>query len=342
MTENPTVSIIIPNYNGKHFLADCFNSLSNQSYSYFEVIMVDNASSDGSVEFTTENFPKVKIIANSENRGFSKAVNQGAKLSKSEFLAILNNDTLVDSRWLEEFIEFTRINHDFGSCQSKILLYTDKEAVNTVGNEIFFLGQGWSGGYGKPEWLFNDIKEVTYCSGASMFIKRTVLEEVGYFDDEEVFMYHDDLDLGWRLLLYGYKNYLVPQSIVFHKYQYGRNRKKYYLLEVSRFVSIIKYYELKTIISILPAFLTLEFGVICYSLTGGWFKDKIKSYLYIIDNLQRLLIKRQQIQASRIISDKEISKYFRGKIDFKELNSILLKLVNPLFNIYWRLIRSLL
>lgn len=338
----PTITVIIPNYNGKHYLSDCLTSLNNQSFKDFEVVIVDNASIDGSVDFIKNNFPQFKVIENSSNLGFSKAVNQGAKFSQAEFLAILNNDTLVDSKWLEEFVSFTKSHKDFGACQSKVILYDNDKIINTIGNEIFYLGQGWSGGYGQLQDLYHDIKEVTYCSGASMFIKREVLELVGYFDDEEVFMYHDDLDLGWRLLLFGYKNYLIPQSIVYHKYQYNRNPKKYYFLEVSRFVSIIKYYELKTIILILPALLVLESGILIFSLFNGWFNDKIKAYFYVFSNFWRLLKKRNLVQKSRRLSDKDVSKYFKGKITFRELNNTCLQFVNPLFNAYWSSVQKIL
>ncbi len=338
----PTVTVIIPNYNGKHYLYDCLTSLSNQSFTDFEVVVVDNASVDGSVDFIKTNFPKFKVIENSSNLGFSKAVNQGSKYSKAKFLAILNNDTLVDSKWLESFINFAKDNNDFGACQSKVLLHDSRETVNTVGNEIFYLGQGWSGGYGQLERLYHETKEITYCSGASMFIKREVLERVGYFDDEEVFMYHDDLDLGWRLLLFGYKNYLIPESIVYHKYQYSRNQRKYYFLEVSRFVSIIKYYELKTLVLILPAMLILEAGILVFSILHGWFNDKIKAYFYIISNFSRLLRKRSLVQKARCMSDRDISMYFKGEITFKELNNVCLQLVNPLFNVYWHSVQKIL
>jgi GT2 family glycosyltransferase len=337
----PAVTVIIPNYNGKHYLNDCIYSICNQTFEDFEVIIVDNASVDGSVEYIKTNFPQIKIIENSSNLGFSKAVNQGAKFSKAKYLAILNNDTIVDSKWLEEFISFTNEYNDFGACQSKILLYECTETVNTVGNEIFYLGQGWSGGYGQVADSYKNIKEVTYCSGASMFIRRDILERVGYFDDEEVFMYHDDLDLGWRLLILGYKNYLIPNSIVYHKYNYSRNHKKYYFVEVSRFVSIIKYYEMKTILLILPAMITLEVGIVLFSILNGWFLDKIKVYLYIISNFLRLLQKRRMIQGRRILSDREISDYFIGEINFKELNNFFLQLINPLFNLYWLTIKKI-
>ena len=341
MKNNPNVSIIIPNYNGKMYLENCLKSLKCQTYQNFEVIVVDNASTDNSVNYIEDNFSDFRIIINSQNYGFSKAINIGSKNAKGVYLVVLNNDTELESNWLAELINFTNDVDDFGSCQSKILLFDEKNIVNTIGNDIFFVGQGWSGGYGTHEQLYNDVTEVTYCSGASMLIKRDVLERVGYFDEEEVFMYHDDLDLGWRLLLFGYKNYLVPKSVAYHKYQYSRNSKKYYYLEVSRFVSIIKYYRLKTIILISPAFLIMEMGIILFSISDGWFQDKIRAYYYIVRNFKRLAQKRKHIQKARKISDREVCKYFEGDVKFIELNNICLRLVNPFFKLYWEFVKKI-
>ena len=132
MNDESTVSVIIPNYNGKHYLKDCLSALTHQSYKYFEVVIVDNASTDGSVEYIKDYYPRFKIIENSENLGFSKAVNQAVKTTKSTYIAVLNNDTEVHSNWLEEFIIFSKENSNFGSCQSKILLHEQKDIINTI------------------------------------------------------------------------------------------------------------------------------------------------------------------------------------------------------------------
>jgi GT2 family glycosyltransferase len=141
--------------------------------------------------------------------------------------------------------------------------------------------------------------------------------------------------------LYGYHNYLVPKSVVYHKYNYNRNNKKYYLLEVSRLICIIKYYRLKTIILLLPAFFIMEAGVIFLSIKEKWFTDKIKSYVYIIKNLKRLIVKRRRIQKNRVRTDREILQYFKGEIAFKGLNSKCLRWVNPFFKTYWRVIKKM-
>jgi hypothetical protein len=127
---------------------------------------------------------------------------------------------------------------------------------------------------------------------------------------------------------------------VYHKYQYNRNNKKYYFLEVSRFVSIIKYYEFQTILLIFPVLFTLEIGIILFSIYKGWFKSKIKTYFYIFSNFGRLLEKRKKIQKSRLLSDKYILKYFADEIKFKELDKICLRFVNPLFHIYCQTVKK--
>lgn len=338
MSNTQNVTLVIPNYNGSNYLSDCLNSLVNQSYKNYKVIIVDNASTDRSIQFIKDNFPQFSLIENKTNAGFSKAVNQASRSISDGLIVIINNDIVLDPRWLEELINFSNIHPDFGACQSKILLYgTDK--VNTAGNEIFFLGHGWSGGYGNPGDMYTAIKEVTYCSGASMMIKKEVLDRVGYFDDEEVFMYHDDLDIGWRLLLLGYKNYLAPGSVIYHKYQYNRNVKKFYYLEISRFVCIIKYYRLKTILLLMPAMLLMELATLLFSLKQGWFKDKLKTYTYVLFNLKRLLRKRNAIQKQRKVSDKEVMDHFVGSIVFPELDSPLLKVANGFFRAYFWFIK---
>lgn len=334
------VSIIIPSYNGKSYLEDCLFRLSQQTYDRFEVLVVDNGSTDGSACWVRERYPRVKVIENRQNLGFSRAVNQGARASLGDYLVILNNDTEPEAGWLEALVRFAVSRSDFGSCQSKVLLFEDKGLVNTIGNKIFFLGHGWSGGYREPASRYPSVEEVTYCSGASMMIRRDLFEHVGYMDDEEVFMYHDDLDLGWRLLSYGYKNFLVPESVVYHKYRFNRNPGKYYFLEVSRYVCIIKYYQLKTLLVLSPIMLLYEAGLILLSLSGGWLPEKLKADWYIIANFGRLLRKRKQAQSCRKVSDLALSSYFSGSVCFAGVDSPLLRLVNPVFDFYWRLAKK--
>lgn len=331
------VTVIIPNYNGAKYLSDCLNSLTRQSYSDFNVFIVDNASADDSVQLIRTSFPQFTLIENKENAGFSKAVNQAARMVDEGLLIIINNDTVCDPNWLEELVKFADEHEDFGSCQSKIMLYgTDK--VNTVGNEVFFLGHGWSGGYGEPGEHYSTNKEVTYCSGASMMVRKDVLEKAGYFDDEEVFMYHDDLDLGWHLRLLGYKNYVAPGSVIYHKYQYSRNTKKYYFLEVSRLVCLKKYYRMKTLILLFPAMVLMEACTLLFSLMQGWFPDKLRSYVYILSNLPRLLRKRKAVQKQRVVTDRDILEHFKGSLTFPELDSVFLRIANGFFQAYYRFV----
>ncbi len=337
----PFISVVIPNYDGKEYLKGCLSTLTSQTYKNFETILVDDASKDDSVDYVKKTFPSVKIIANKETRGFAISVNAGVKNSSGEYIALLNNDTEVESDWLEEFVAFANAHPEMGSCQSKILLFKEKDLINSAGNKLHYLGLSWCGEYReKDDGRFDKIKEIPYSSGAAMLIRKDLFISMGLFYEEDR-MYHEDVELGWKLMIEGYKNYYVPTSIVYHKYHFSRNKKKYYYLETGRLINLFTNYQLKTLIILGPAFVIMEVGMIAYSLPTRWIGDKFRSYRYILKNLGDLLKKRKQIQRTRKILDKVIFRNFDGKIQFEEIDNPLLKGINPLFNVYFKILKAL-
>jgi GT2 family glycosyltransferase len=304
--------------------------------------MVDDGSGDDSVDYTRNYFPKVRVIINEKNLGFARSVNVGVSNSKGEYIAMLNNDTEVDKKWLSELVKFALDHPEKGSYQSKILLFNEKNLINTAGNKINFLGIGWSGNYRAVDGEeFSTPKEITYASGAGMLMKKSLFVSIGMFDEAES-MYHDDLDLGWRLLLLGYTNYLVPSSIVFHKYNYSRNKKKMYFLETSRLIMLGKNYESKTLVLLAPAFVLMEGCILAYALVNGWFVDKLLSYSYIAKSIPTIQKKRKDVTKMRRVSDDRILPKFEGGIQFKEVDSVFTRLANPFFNLYFNIMKSLL
>src|SRR5688572_5021160 len=131
---NPLFSIVIPHWNGKQFLQPCLDALRKQSYSPIEVIIADNASSDGSQEYITTNYPEVKLIQLPENRGFTGACNAGMEAAKGEFIALLNNDTEVDSKWVESVVDAFKRHPEVGMVASKMLLFTERDRIHTTGD----------------------------------------------------------------------------------------------------------------------------------------------------------------------------------------------------------------
>lgn len=215
----PVASIIIPNYNGKHLLAVCLPALRQQTWpaERFEVIVVDDASSDGSVEFLAEVFPEVRVVALAQNSGFIAACNAGVQAARGEVLALLNNDTEVEPGWLEALVGALLAHPEAGSAASKMLLYDRRDVLHTAGDMMGRDGiprnrgvwQRDAGQYDQERWVFGP------CGGAAAY-RRSAWQEAGGFAPA-LFMYMEDVDLAWRLQLLGWKALYVPEARVYHQ-----------------------------------------------------------------------------------------------------------------------------
>lgn len=209
------VSIVIPNYNGKKYIETCILSLQKQTYKDFEVIFIDNNSIDGSCEFVIKNYPLVKVIKLDNNYGFSSAVNKGIKESKSEYVVLLNNDTEVESNWLEELIETIEKDKKIFSVCSKMVQYKDRSKIDDAGDEYNILGWAYKRGDGMPVEKYSKNGQVfNSCAGAAIY-RRKVFNEIGYFD-ENFFAYMEDVDISYRAKIHGYNNMYCSNAIVYH------------------------------------------------------------------------------------------------------------------------------
>lgn len=342
-------AVIIVCYNGKEYLPDCLNSLEKQTLArgLYNIIVVDNNSSDDSVAYIKNNFLQILLLENKENLGFAGGNNIGIKRAIEEgyeYIVLLNQDTIVDPNWLEELIKAAELDEKVGLVQSRLMLWPATEKINSIGNEIHFLGFGFTGGYlQRLEDYPIKSNEITYASGAGMLVKRNVFEEAGLFD-KEFFMYHEDLDLSWKARIKGYKIVLASNSVVYHKYEFSKSIAKYYYMERNRFIVLLENYKWLTLLLISPALAAMELGLFAFSFKNGWWKEKLKIYKYFLDykNLKNIFEKRKIIQANRRINDYEIIKNFTGKIKFQEINSPVLKyFANPIFNAYWQVVKRL-
>ena len=209
------VSVIIPNFNGKQYLKKCLDSLRKQDYPNFEVILVDNGSKDGSVEWTKEHYPEVRVIALAENTGFCGGVNTGIRASKAEYVLLLNNDTIVLPGFITELVCAIEKAPDIFSCQAKMLQIQDNSKMDDAGNFYCALGWAFADGKGKPESNYQEEREIfASCAGAAIYRKK-ILDQIGLFDEEH-FAYLEDVDIGYRAKLYGYRNLFCPTAKVLH------------------------------------------------------------------------------------------------------------------------------
>ena len=212
-------TIVIPNYNGIKYIETCLDSIYQGTVTDVAVIVVDNASTDGSLALVEEKFPQVRVIKNSENTGFSVAVNQGIAASVTPYVILLNNDTRVDKtfvRELERALDNDR-DHKIFSASARLISLYDKDKTDDAGDFYCALGWAFARGKGKNPVLYKkDCEIFAACAGAAIY-RRSLLsdEQVGLFDKEH-FAYLEDIDIGYRAKIYGYRNRFAANAVVYH------------------------------------------------------------------------------------------------------------------------------
>ncbi len=216
--QTPRVTVVIINYNGRQHLEELLSSLRGQTYTSFEAVLIDNGSSDGSVDFVKEFSPWVRLVPEETNLGFAKAANQGAELSDAEYLVFLNTDLKLAPEWLERMVEVADQDAQVVAVAPKMLLFRDPFRLNGVGGCMNALGYTWDRGmFEQDTGQYDQQAEVLFASAAAALFRRATFLETGGFD-ERFFMYHEDVDLGWRLWLSGYRIVTQPQSVVYHHF----------------------------------------------------------------------------------------------------------------------------
>ncbi len=342
------VAVIIVNYNGKKYLSNLLESIFNYVPNAVkqEIIIIDNNSSDGSVGWLKENYPKVKLLEQKENLGFAEGNNVGFRYAIDKnfnYVMLLNQDTIIEIGYLDKLASAIEQEENIAAVQPKLMLYPTTELINSLGNVIHYLGFGYTYGHKIPEQKLSiSEKGINYCAGAACLIKVEVLKKVGLFNPD-FFMYHEDLDLGWRFSLAGYKNIIEPNAIVYHNYEFSRSIKKFYFMERNRYLTIFQNYRLMSLVLIFPALIIMELGLLIFSFKNGWWLEKIKVYLYFLNPLswRKIFLARKKVQSKRVMQDRLIVKSFSGKILHQEINSgVVENIANPLFNLYWRFIKN--
>ena len=208
MVDIPFISIIIVNYNGKSHLEKCLKSLAEINYHNIEIILVDNNSSDSSLEYVKDNYPNTIILKLDKNYGFAKPNNMATKIAKGEYFLFLNNDTEVTPNFINELLTVSEADQSIAVLQS--LLLKPNCEVDSSGDFIDKLGVVYN-----SKKIPDNVRQISSARGASMLVRRDAFEKLDGFD-EKFFVSFEDVDLGWRAWILGYKVVLVPQSIVYH------------------------------------------------------------------------------------------------------------------------------
>ena len=312
---NPFVSIIILNYNAGNLLLNCVDSVFKSTYPNFEVLVVDNISTDNSHVVCKKKFEKIHLIENKENLGYCEGNNVGIRNANGEFVVILNPDTIVEPNWLNHLMS---AYNEFGEglYQPKFFSLNEKHVLQSTGNMLHIFGFGFAKDKGKiDDEKMESIEKINYASGTCLFTSKIVLDKIGLLDPF-LFLYHDDLDLGWRAAHIGINSFYVPKSIIYHAESYSIkwSSKKFYWLERNRKYCLLTHYSKETYAKMRFSLFLVDLCVWLFYLSKGFLGAKIKAELDIFRNRKTIKIRHNQLEKMKIVSDKELIKKFPDEI----------------------------
>lgn len=322
----PLVSIIIANWNGGQILDDCLSSLSKIDYKNWDLILVDNGSTDDSQNFLYKyKTLKFKLIQNSKNVGFAKANNQGFEISKGKYILLLNNDTKVEKSFLTDLVNKMEVDKSIGVIQPKIYLMDKPGYLDNVGS--FFTRIGFLEHLGflqKDSKEFDHELEIFSAKGACMLIRREVIDNTGLFDDD-FFSYFEESDFCWRVWLAGWKVLFYPKAHIYHKLGFTIRRLNVTQLNYhyykNRICSLIKNLGTINIILILVPHIIISASLIIIFLFNGQLKYAWmikKAILWNLWNLSKTFKKRKKIQMNRKLDDNELFKVILHNINLEK------------------------
>lgn len=319
----PAVSVIVTNWNGKPWLSRCLDSLRSQRYERLKTILVDNGSTDGSVDFVRQRYPEVQVMALPVNVGFAAANNRALRRADTPYVALLNNDAVADSLWLSELVGALERHPEAGFAASKMLFLENPERVDRAGDAYTTAGAAFLRGrwadsrdYSREEWVFGA------CAGAALY-RMAMLRDIGLFD-EDFFILYEDVDLSFRAQLRGYRCLFVPGALVYHggastighdsplsvfyghrnlEWVYGKNMPSVLLIRT------IFFHVIYDISAFLYFFLRHRGGVFAkakFEALKGW---------------RKTCEKRRQVQEMKSVSHKDLRKLMSWEMPWKRLDA---------------------
>jgi GT2 family glycosyltransferase len=308
--------VVIPNWNGQRFLETCFQALRRQTLHDFETIVVDNASRDDSVAYTLSRFPEVRIERRVRNSGFAGAVNAGIRVARGRYIALLNNDTEADARWLEELVAAMEAHRDAGFGASKMLDFRDRTLIDSIGDGLTWYMRPYKigcmerdrGQYDTPRPVFSA------CAGAAIY-RREALQTVGLFD-EQFFAYLEDVDWSFRAQLAGFQCLTVPSAVVYHIGSATSGRESpfvHYLTHRNRIYLMLKNVPLPLLCRHLPKVargLAQEFR---WNTPEENMRTLIRAHVAAGLGMARALQKRRAVQRCRRVSDAYVEEMIESR-----------------------------
>jgi GT2 family glycosyltransferase len=308
MTRRPDVSVIIVTWNGREHLDACLTAVSAQREVEAETILVDNASTDGTVDFVRAHFPWVRVVALDTNRGFAGGNNAGVREARGHILAFLNNDTVAAPDWLFRIVGALDVTRRVAFVTSRIVYMHPPGVIDSAGDGMTRAGGAFKRLHGAPSALAEESREVFGACGAAFAVLKDVFDEIGGFD-EDFFASHEDVDLSYRARLRGYRCWYEARAVVEHRgsatlgrvsafavYQGQRN------LEWAYF----KNTPMPLLLRTLPDHLVYDAAAAVHFARLGLFGTFLRAKLAALGGLPSILRKRATVQTARTAPSREI------------------------------------
>ncbi len=333
-----TVSVVIVAYDAGEALTRCLRSLEHEAP--HEILVVNNGGGGPEIE-EAERRPEVEVVASATNLGFAAGCNVGAARASGEVLLFVNPDTVVRPGAVWALAD-ALADPSVGIAMPRLRLLDEPELLNSAGNVVHVTGIAWAGRFREPASSAAVPVEIPYASGAALAVRAPLFRELGGFTDE-LFMYQEDLELGWKARLRGLRVVLVPDADVLHEYDYARHPFKRYLLERNRLVFLLSAYSGRLLGVLAPLLISTELGMALLALREGWLRDKVRGWAWLARNAGWVARHRRATQRLRRVPDRELVRFLTPVLDPAMLTlPAAVRAVNPLVSAYWSLARRLL
>lgn len=335
----PRVSVVVVSFNSGGALLRCLATIDQEDEWADEIVIVNNGDWGPELDVAAER-DNVVVAASYANAGFGAGCNLGAALATGDVVVFLNPDTVAMPGSLRELVR-TLDDESVGIAMPRLWLLQEPQLLNSCGNVIHISGLGWSEGYGVPaDGGLALPRDVVSPSGAAMAVRRADFLRLGGFR-EELFLYHEDQDFGWRMRMTGRRIVLVPRANVYHEHEFDRHERKRYYLERNRLAFVALDFSARTIVVLLPVLVATELSMLALAARQRWLGEKLAGWAWFARRLPALLRLRRETQRERRVGDRELVKALTPVIDTEAIHvpGLVRGVINPLLRRYWTFAR---
>lgn len=333
----PRVSAVVLAWLAEPWLRRSVDSLLASEKVDVEVVLVDNGCTTDDVEVLAGR-PGVVVVRPGRNLGFSGGCNAGVAASSGEYVALVNGDAVVEPDALARLVQ-ELARPEVGIAAGSVRLDHDPALLNSRGNVVHVLGMSWVGGFGEPETRTVPT-ETAGAMGACLVTTRAHWDRLGGFD-ESYFAYHEDADLSIRTWRVGLKVVNVPDAVAVHRYEFTRNRGKYYLVERNRLMFVATLWGRRALVLLAPALVGLELGVVLLAARQGWLRDKVRGWGWLWRHRRHVLDRRRALQRERTVPDREWMRVLTDRLDTPLVRVPALPVLNAVMSAYWGVVSRL-